>query len=208
MAGVQMGRADLEPVAVGWERSRRRCVCPRRYGQTHSGRDRTDEDARKWGRAFHDEWCSCYLTSWYSACCYSAIELLLSYLLLKYRYPGPTVVTRKFGGTHFLATGNRRNPVPPRLQCLGVRSYTNPGSRKGFGRDQGEGSFRLRATTTFVVPLAGSSSGNQAWPAVHRKIRSCSRTMPDSVRKFIWELPWCQSHKRCRFILHRFSCSF
>jgi hypothetical protein len=78
MAGVQMGRADLEPVAVGWERSRRRWACPRRYGQTHGGRDRTDEDARKWGRAFHDEWCSCYLTrlsSCYSAICYSNIGI-------------------------------------------------------------------------------------------------------------------------------------
>jgi hypothetical protein len=73
MAGVQMGRADLEPVAVGWERSRRRCVCPRCYGQTNRGRGRTDEDARKRGRAFHDEWCSCYLTICYSAICYSTI---------------------------------------------------------------------------------------------------------------------------------------
>jgi hypothetical protein len=38
------------------------------------------------------------------------------------------------------------------------------------------------------------------WPAVHRNIRSRSRTNPDSVEKFIVWLLWCQSHKRCSFI--------
>jgi len=49
-----MGRADVKPVAVGWGRSRRRCACPRRYGQTHRGHGRKDKDARKRGRAFHE----------------------------------------------------------------------------------------------------------------------------------------------------------
>src|ERR1019366_9717668 len=65
MAGVQMGRADPKPVAVGWGRSRRRCVCPRRYGQTHRGHGRKDEDARERGRAFHE---------WHSLTSYSAIQ--------------------------------------------------------------------------------------------------------------------------------------
>jgi len=115
MAGVQMGRADLEPVAVGWERSRRRCVCPRRYGQTRGGRDRTDEDARKLGRAFQRvALLLCCLAS-----CYSAMDLLLSYLLLNYLYSTigipdqpsllgcrySAIVTPMFGAHVFLQRG-------------------------------------------------------------------------------------------------------
>ena len=72
-----MGRADLEPVAVGWERSRRRCVCPRRYGQTRGGRDRTDEDARKLGRAFQRA--ALLFVTWLAvtqlSICYTAIAI-------------------------------------------------------------------------------------------------------------------------------------
>ena len=135
-----MGRADLKPVAVGWGPSRRRCVCPRRYGQTHRGHGRKDEDARKRGRAFHER-CS---------------DLLLS-------HPGLTVVTRQSGAKADSCNGNRRTQSPRlRVHLQLFVLAKNLGSRKKLAQDPGGKAFTCTAATTPVVPLSGSSSGNQA----------------------------------------------
>lgn len=112
MAGSQMGRAEPKPVAIGWGRSRRRCVCPRRYGQTHRGHDRKDEDARERGRAFH-EWRS---------------DLLLS-------HPGQTAVTRPSGARADSCNGNKANPVPVSSCSLAAfRSCERSGFASGSHR--------------------------------------------------------------------------
>jgi hypothetical protein len=135
-----MGRADLKPVAVGWGRSRRRCVCPRRYGQTHRGHGRKDKDARERGSAFH-EWRS---------------------LLLLLSHPGLAVVTRLSGARADSCNGNRRTQFP-RLR-VHLRFFVlakNSASRKKLGQDPGEESFHLHSRynacrTAFGIQLRES----------------------------------------------------